>query len=131
MAVAVLTYYFFAQVTELSGFGGVNNVARPAIVSNPVTDPQKLFYIALVASAAVYVSSATLRARRSASRSRRPRHPSRMRALGYNVPLLRMLAFGLGALIASFSGDSSVWWNTASRRLDRPHAHDRRAGDRG
>ena len=38
--------------------------------------------------------------------------PSRMRALGYNVPLLRMLAFGLGALIASFAGILSVWWNT-------------------
>ena len=35
-----------------------------------------------------------------------------MRALGYNVPLLRMLAFGLGALIASFAGILSVWWNT-------------------
>ena len=38
--------------------------------------------------------------------------PSRMRALGYNVPLLRTLAFGLGALIASFAGILSVWWNT-------------------
>jgi branched-chain amino acid transport system permease protein len=28
------------------------------------------------------------------------------------VPLLRMLAFGLGALIASLAGILSVWWNT-------------------
>ena len=55
LAFAVITYYFFAQVTELSGFGGVNNVERPGIVSNPVGDPANLFYIALIASAAVYL----------------------------------------------------------------------------
>ena len=35
-----------------------------------------------------------------------------MRALGYNVPLLRTLAFGLGALVAALAGVLSVWWNT-------------------
>jgi branched-chain amino acid transport system permease protein len=35
-----------------------------------------------------------------------------MRALGYNVPLHRTLAFGVGAFIAAVSGILSVWWNT-------------------
>jgi branched-chain amino acid transport system permease protein len=35
-----------------------------------------------------------------------------MRALGYNVLLLRALAFGLGAFIAALAGVLSVWWNT-------------------
>jgi branched-chain amino acid transport system permease protein len=113
LAVAVLTYYFFAQVTELSGFGGVNNVARPGIVSNPVTDPQNLFYIALGVSAVVYVFVRYLARTPFGLALQGVRDdPSRMRALGYNVPLLRMLAFGLGALIASFAGILSVWWNT-------------------
>ena len=113
LAIAVLTYYFFAQVTELSGFGGVNNVARPGIVSNPVSDPQNLFYIALLASAAVYVFVRYLARTPFGLALQGVRDdPSRMRALGYNVPLLRMLAFGLGALIASFAGILSVWWNT-------------------
>jgi branched-chain amino acid transport system permease protein len=113
LAVGVLTFYFFAQVTQLSGFGGVNNVARPGIVSNPVSDPQNLFYIALGTSAAVYVFVRYVARTPFGLALQGVRDdPSRMRALGYNVPLLRMLAFGLGALIASFAGIISVWWNT-------------------
>jgi branched-chain amino acid transport system permease protein len=113
LAVAVLTFYFFAQVTELSGFGGVNNVTRPDIVSNPVSDPQNLFYIALGASAAVYLFVRYLARTPFGLALQGVRDdPSRMRSLGYNVPLLRMLAFGLGALIASLAGILSVWWNT-------------------
>ena len=113
LAVGVLTFYFFGQVTQLSGFGGVNNVTRPGIVSNPVTDPQNLFYIALGVSAAVYAFVRYLARTPFGLALQGVRDdPSRMRALGYNVPLLRMLAFGLGALIASFAGILSVWWNT-------------------
>ena len=35
LAFSVLVYYFFSQVTELSGFGGVNNVDLPALVGEP------------------------------------------------------------------------------------------------
>ena len=113
LALAVLTYYFFAQVTQLSGFGGVNNVARPGIVSNPVSDPQNLFYIALGVSAVVYLLVRYLAHTPFGLALQGVRDdPSRMRALGYNVPLLRTLAFGLGAFIASLAGILSVWWNT-------------------
>jgi branched-chain amino acid transport system permease protein len=113
LAVGVLTFYFFGQVTQLSGFGGVNNVTRPGVASNPVSDPQNLFYIALATSAAVYAFVRYLARTPFGLALQGVRDdPSRMRALGYNVPLLRMLAFGLGALIASLAGILSVWWNT-------------------
>ena len=70
LAVAVLTYYFFAQVTELSGFGGVNNVARPGIVSNPVTDPRTCSTSRSEPLPPSTSSCATWREHRSASRCR-------------------------------------------------------------
>ena len=113
LAFAVLTFLFFGQVTQLSGFGGVNNVDRPDVVSNPVTDPANLFYIALGTAGAVYLLIRYLgRTPFGLALQGIRDDPSRMRALGYNVPLLRMLAFGLGALIASLAGILSVWWNT-------------------
>jgi branched-chain amino acid transport system permease protein len=113
LAFAVIASLFFGQVTQLSGFGGVNNVDRPDIVSNPVTDPANLFYIALGAAAAVYLLIRYLgRTPFGLALQGIRDDPSRMRALGYNVPLLRMLAFGLGALIAALAGILSVWWNT-------------------
>jgi branched-chain amino acid transport system permease protein len=109
----VIAFLFFGQVTQLSGFGGVNNVDRPGIVSNPVTDPANLFYIALGTAAAVYLLIRYLvRTPFGLALQGVRDDPSRMRALGYNVPLLRMLAFGLGAVIASLAGILSVWWNT-------------------
>jgi branched-chain amino acid transport system permease protein len=113
LAFAVIASLFFGQVTQLSGFGGVNNVDRPDIVSNPVTDPANLFYIVLGAAAAVYLLIRYLgRTPFGLALQGIRDDPSRMRALGYNVPLLRMLAFGLGALIAALAGILSVWWNT-------------------
>ena len=113
LAFAVLVYFFFGQVTDLSGFGGVNNVEAPGLVGNPLQDPSRLFYIALLTSAVVYallryVSRAPLGLAFQGLRD----DPSRMRALGYNVLLLRTVAFGLGAFVAALAGVISVWWNT-------------------
>ena len=113
LAFAVLVYFFFAQVTDLSGFGGVNNVPAPDVVGNPLQEPERLFYIALGTSAAVYallryVARAPLGLAFQGIRD----DPSRMRALGYNVLLLRTVAFGLGAFVAALAGVISVWWNT-------------------
>jgi len=113
LAFSVLVYFFFAQVTQLSGFGGVNNVELPSIVGNPLQEPARLFYIALVVSAVVYVALRYIaRAPLGLAFQGVRDDPERMRALGHNVPLLRAVAFGLGALIAGLAGILSVWWNT-------------------
>jgi branched-chain amino acid transport system permease protein len=113
LALAVLTYSFFGQVTQLSGFGGVNNVDTPGIVGNPVTNPEPLFYIALGCAVAVYLFVRYVARTPFGLALQGIRDdPARMRALGYNVPLHRMLAFAVGAFIAAIAGVLSVWWNT-------------------
>ena len=112
LAFSVLVYYFFSQVTELSGFGGVNNVELPALVGDPGQDPTPLYYTTLVVAVLVFIGL------RYASRT--PfglvlqglrDEPNRMRALGFNVTRHRILAFGLAAFVAALAGVLSVWYN--------------------
>jgi branched-chain amino acid transport system permease protein len=112
LAFSVLVYYFFSQVTELSGFGGVNNVDLPDLVGNPGLDPVPLYYTTLVVAVLVFLGL------RYASRT--PfglalqglrDEPNRMRALGFNVTRHRVLAFGLAAFVAATAGVLSVWYN--------------------
>ena len=113
LAFSVLVYYFFSQVTQLSGFGGVNNVDLPALVGEPGQDPTPLYYTTLVVAVLVFVGLRYV--------SRTPfglalqglrDEPARMRALGFNVTLHRILAFGLAAFVAAIAGVLSVWYNS-------------------
>jgi branched-chain amino acid transport system permease protein len=112
LAFSVLVYYFFLQVTQLSGFGGVNNVELPGVLGNPTQDPIPLFYVTLVVSVLVFLALRGI--------SRTPfglalqgvrDEPARMRALGFDVTRHRMLAFGLAAFVAAIAGVLSVWYN--------------------
>ncbi len=112
LALGILTFYFFGQVSDLSGFGGLNNVAIPGFLGNPRQDPNPLYYTTFIVAVLVYLViryivrtpfGLTLQGIRD--------EPTRMRALGYNVGLHRMLAFTFGAFIASLAGILSVWWN--------------------
>jgi branched-chain amino acid transport system permease protein len=113
LALSLLVYYFFGQVVQLSGFGGIRSVARPGFLGDPITHPTPLYYLCLGCSLAVYLLlryivrtpfGITLQGIRD--------DPPRMRSLGYNVPLHRTLAFTLGAFVASIAGILSVWFNT-------------------
>jgi branched-chain amino acid transport system permease protein len=112
LAFGVMVYYFFAQVTQLSGFGGVNAPELPGLVGNPGEDAVPLFYVTLAASVLVFLAiryvartpfGLTMQGLRD--------EPDRMRALGFNVTLHRTLAFGAGAVIAAIAGVLSVWYN--------------------
>jgi branched-chain amino acid transport system permease protein len=113
LAISVIVFYFFAQVTTLSGYGGIRSVTPPAVIGNPILDPLPLYYTALVASALVYLGIRYLaRAPFGLALQGIRDDPARMRALGYNVALHRALAFGVGAFIASIAGILSVWYTT-------------------
>jgi branched-chain amino acid transport system permease protein len=113
LALSVIVYYFFAQVTQLSGFGGVRDVARPSFLGNPITDPTPLYYVCLGCSVGVYLLLRyVVRTPFGIAMQGIRDDPPRMRSLGYNVPLHRTLAFTFGAFIASLAGILSVWFNT-------------------
>ena len=112
LAFGVMVYYFFSQVTQLSGFGGVNNIELPGLVGNPTQDPSRLFYVTLGTSVLVFAGIRYLaRAPFGMTMQGIRDDPARMRALGYNVTLHRTLAFAAGALIAGIAGILSVWYN--------------------
>jgi branched-chain amino acid transport system permease protein len=112
LAFSVLVYYFFSQVTELSGFGGVNNVALPGLVGDPVQDPAPLYYVTLAAAVLVFLALRGISRTAFGLGLQGIRdEPARMRALGFHVTRHRMLAFGLAALIAAIAGVLSVWYN--------------------
>jgi branched-chain amino acid transport system permease protein len=112
LAFSVLVYYFFSQVTQLSGFGGVNNLDLPGLVGNPGSDPMPLYYTTLVMSAVVFVALKYVsRTPFGLALQGQRDEPARMRALGFDVTRHRMLAFTLAALVAGIAGVLSVWYN--------------------
>ena len=112
LAFAVLTSTFFGSVTILSGFSGISGMelTAPSVVGNTVAHPDRLYYIALVASALVYVLIKYLiRTPFGIALQGIRDDPVRMASLGYNVALHRTLAMGFGAFLASIAGIVYGW----------------------
>ena len=112
LAFSVLVFYFFSQVTQLSGFGGVNNVALPGLLGSPESDPLPRYFVTLVVAVGVFLLlSALSRTAFGLGLQGVRDEPARMRALGFDVTLHRTLAFGIAAFIAGVAGVLSVWYN--------------------
>jgi branched-chain amino acid transport system permease protein len=112
LAFSVLVYYFASQVTQLSGFGGVNNVDLPGLIGDPGSDPARLYFVGIAVCVALYLFMRYVsRAPFGLSLQGLRDEPARMRALGFNVRLHRTLAFTFAAFIAAFAGILAVWYN--------------------
>lgn len=113
LALALFVYYFFGQVVQVSGFGGIRSVSRPGFLGDPITHPAPLYYVCLGSSVAAYVLLRYIvRTPFGIALQGVRDDPPRMRSLGYNVPLHRTLAFTVAAFIAAIAGILSVWFNT-------------------
>jgi branched-chain amino acid transport system permease protein len=111
---AVIAFTFFGQVTQLSGFSGIAGIQdhTPGLVGDPVTQPNRLYYIALVTAFVVYLAIRHLvRTPFGISLQGVRDDPVRMASLGYNVALHRTLAFTFAAFVASLAGVLYGWWN--------------------
>lgn len=113
LAVAVIAFYFYLQVQQLSGQAGLHLDSAPGLVGgDTISHPRRLYYAALIVSGAVYLFIRYLvRTPFGLAMQAIRDEPVRAGSLGYNVPLHRMLAFGTGALIASLAGILSVFFN--------------------
>jgi branched-chain amino acid transport system permease protein len=110
----VIANYFFGQVTQFGGFSPIAGINRytPGFVGDIVGHPDKLYYMALGASLAVYGAIRYLvRTPFGLSLQGVRDDPVRMSSLGYNVPVHRALAFGFASFIAALSGILLVWWD--------------------
>jgi branched-chain amino acid transport system permease protein len=113
LAFSVLVFYFFSQVTQLSGFGGVNRVDLPTILGTPEQDPVPRYFVTLVVAVLVFVALRGIARTAFGLGLQGIRdEPARMRALGFDVTLHRLLAFGLAGFVAGVAGVLSVWYNS-------------------
>jgi branched-chain amino acid transport system permease protein len=110
---SVIAYYFFGQVTNVSGFSGIGGIDGylPGWIGDIRAHPNRLYYIALGVAIVVYMLvrylirtpfGITLQGVRD--------EPVRMASLGYNVPLHRALGFAFAAFVASLGGILYAWW---------------------
>jgi branched-chain amino acid transport system permease protein len=110
----VIGFFFFNQVSQLSGFGGVNQIRAPGFIGEPGEHPASLYYVALGVSVAVFLALRyVVRTPFGLALQGVRDDPVRMGSMGYNVAMVRTLAFTLGAFIASLAGVMFVWFNRA------------------
>jgi branched-chain amino acid transport system permease protein len=112
LAFSVLVYYFSSQVTQVSGFGGVNNLDLPGLVGDPGSQPAKLYFVGIIVCVALYLwMRYVARTPFGLALQGLRDEPARMRALGFDVRMHRTFAFTFAALVASVAGLLSVWYN--------------------
>lgn len=106
---AVIGFYFFGQVITFSGFGGMTGIDAPGFF---LDHPKRLYYAAVFLSGLAYVGFRAIAQTPFGLALQGVRDdPVRMSSLGFNVQLLRMLAFGLAGFVAATAGVLNIWWN--------------------
>jgi branched-chain amino acid transport system permease protein len=113
LAIGVIAFLFYLQVEQFSGQTGLHLERAPALVGgDTISHPRRLYYAALLVSALVYLAIRYLGGTPFGLALQGVRDdPIRMQSLGFSVVLLRTVAFGVGALIASLAGILSVFFN--------------------
>lgn len=113
LAFGEVTYFYFAVVPTFGAHEGINGVAPPALLGDPVQQPTRMYYFLLLVAVVVYLGLryASRTAFGLALQGVRD-DPVRMAALGYNVRLHRTLGFALAAPVAGAAGVLSAWSNT-------------------
>jgi branched-chain amino acid transport system permease protein len=105
---AVIGFFVFAQIAEISGPSGITSIERPELMGPPV----RLYYTGLGLSVLAYLGFRAIGGTAFGLALQGVRDdPVRMASLGFNVPLHRTLAFTLAGFVAGLGGLLNVWWN--------------------
>lgn len=113
LAVAMGFYYLTLQNYALfNGYDGFSSVRAPAILGIDFARPRPLYFLSLLVAASCYLTVRRITAAPLGLAMRAMRdNPRRLRALGYPVAALRVMAFAIAGLIAGLGGLISVWHN--------------------
>ncbi len=113
LAFGVIIRLLFEKATDLSGFGGINQIIQPEVLGSAQLQPERIYWVCLVISVLVYLGVRYFARTPFGLAFQGIRdNAARMKALGYNVTLIRTIAFGIGAFVAALAGVLNVWWNT-------------------
>lgn len=113
LAIAVAFFYFVRQNYVLfNGFTGFAGVEPPVLFGIYWRDPVPFYYLSLVMAggflwAVIHGARSTFGLGLQAVRD----NPRRMRALGFNVTLHRIVAYFFAGIIAGAAGVLMVWFN--------------------
>jgi branched-chain amino acid transport system permease protein len=113
LAIAVALFYLAQQNYDIfNGFDGFKGLRPPPVLGVDWRDPMPFYYLALGVAAlsyatVLYLSRSTFGLALQAIRD----NPRRMRALGFDVTLHRILAYTVAGLIAALGGVLSVWYH--------------------
>jgi branched-chain amino acid transport system permease protein len=113
LAIAVALFYLAQQNYDIfNGFDGFKGLAPPTLFGVNWRDAIPFYYLTLAAAAlaygaVTYLSRSTFGLALQAIRD----NPRRMRTLGFNVTLHRVLAYAVAGLIAAVGGVLSVWYH--------------------
>jgi branched-chain amino acid transport system permease protein len=113
LALGVITFYFFSQVTSFGGHEGINGVATPRFIGDPVRHPAAIYYVTLACSVGAYLLIRYVARTPFGLALQGVRDdPVRMRALGYSVRAHRTLGFAAGSVLAALAGVLGTWHET-------------------
>jgi branched-chain amino acid transport system permease protein len=113
LAIAVGFYFLTLQNYALfNGFTGFTRVPAPVVFAFDMARPRPFYYLSLGAAAACYflvrwVIRTPLGLALQAARD----NGRRLRALGYQIGLMRVAAFGFAGFLAGVGGILNVWLN--------------------
>ena len=113
LAISTAFFYFANQnYALLNGFSGFRGIAPPQVFGVNWQDPLPFYYLCLGVAAiffalVYYGARSTFGLSLQATRD----NPRRMRALGFNVTAIKVLAYFLSGVIAGTAGVLYVWFN--------------------